>query len=98
MRLPPGYANGPGLLTLAAEAARTDSPWHDAGVRASDAVNMMLRMINVMKPTERSRHIDIQYFAIQDWRHQCHLELRHVPGIVNPADDLTKALGWVLHS
>jgi hypothetical protein len=57
-----------------------------------------IRMINAMKPTERSRHIDIQFFAIQDWRQQGHLRLLHVPGIVNPADDLTKALGWVLHS
>jgi hypothetical protein len=22
----------------------------------------------------------------------------HCPGIINPADDLTKPLGWVLHS
>jgi hypothetical protein len=26
-----------------------------------------IKMINAGKPTGRSRHIDIQYFAIQDW-------------------------------
>jgi len=56
------------------------------------------RMINAMKPTKCSCHIDIQYFAIQDWCRQGHLELRHIPDIINPAEDLTKALGWVLHS
>jgi len=24
--------------------------------------------------------------------------MRHIPGIINPADDLTKPLGWVLHA
>ena len=24
--------------------------------------------------------------------------MRHIAGIINPSDDLTKALGWVLHS
>jgi len=57
-----------------------------------------IRMINAMKPTKRSCHIDIQYFAIQDWCRQGHLELRHIPDIINPAEDLTKALDWVLHS
>jgi hypothetical protein len=26
------------------------------------------------------------------------LVMRHIPGIINCADDLTKPLGWVLHS
>ena len=25
-------------------------------------------MVNAKRPTERSRHIDISYFAIQDWK------------------------------
>ena len=24
--------------------------------------------------------------------------MRHIPGIINPSDDLTKAFGWVLHA
>ena len=52
---------------------------------------------NKGKPTERARHIDIQYFAIQEWMEQRILELDHVPGKVNYSDALTKALGYVLH-
>jgi hypothetical protein len=57
-----------------------------------------IKMINARIPTERSRHIDIQHFAIQDWKEQGDIILIHIPGIINPADDLTKALGWILHS
>ena len=55
-------------------------------------------MINARQPTERSRHILIQFFAIQDWKDAGDIVLHHIPGILNPADDLTKPLGWVLHS
>jgi hypothetical protein len=57
-----------------------------------------IQMINAQKPTERSRHIDIQHFAIQDWQENGDLTMRHIPGVINCSDDLTKALGWVLHS
>ena len=57
-----------------------------------------IQMVNAKRPTERSRHIDIQYFAIQDWKENNDIELAHCPGVLNPADDLTKPLGWVLHS
>jgi hypothetical protein len=58
-----------------------------------------IKMINAGKPTERSRHIDIQHFAIQDWRQQGTLTMKAIPRILNPSDDLTKAaLGWILHS
>ena len=56
-----------------------------------------INMINNSIPTERSRHIDIQMFAIQDWVEQQHLIMHHIPGVINPADALTKPLGWVLH-
>ena len=57
-----------------------------------------IKLINAKQPTERSRHIDIQFFAIQDWKSQGHILMEHIPGIINPSDDLTKPLGWVLHS
>ena len=57
-----------------------------------------IKMINSRVPTERSRHIDIQHFAIQDWKDAGDIVMRHIPGIINPSDDLTKPLGWVLHS
>ena len=57
-----------------------------------------INMINNLVPTERSRHIDIQHFAIQDWAKAKDIVMRHIPGILCIPDGLTKALGWVLHS
>jgi hypothetical protein len=55
-------------------------------------------MVNADRPTERSRHIDIQHFAIQDWKKAGHLLLRKIKGTINPSDALTKSVGRVLHS
>jgi hypothetical protein len=57
-----------------------------------------ITMINENKPTPHSQHIDIQHFAIQEWRARRLIGLLHIPGIVNPADQATKAIGWTLHS
>ena len=52
-------------------------------------------MINSRIPTERARHIDIQHFAIQDWADNKEIQMRHIPGVINPLDNLSKPLGWV---
>ena len=57
-----------------------------------------LAMINESRPTPRARHINIQHFAIQEWVQQKDLLMKHIPGVINPSDDLTKPLGWVLHA
>ena len=57
-----------------------------------------IAMINEGHPTPRSRHIDIQHFAIQEWRQRGIVEMHHLPGVINNSDQLTKALGWTLHS
>jgi hypothetical protein len=57
-----------------------------------------IRMVNSNRPTERSRHIDIAWFAIQDWRAADEIVLKHIKGTINPSDDLSKALGWILHA
>ncbi len=54
-------------------------------------------MINASRPTPRSRHIDIQHFAIQEWKSNVVIICCPIPGIINPADALTKALGTSLH-
>ncbi|KAI2501346.1 retrotransposon [Fragilaria crotonensis] len=46
-------------------------------------------MINASRPTPRARHIDIQHFAIQEWKSNGDIILCHIPGIINPADALT---------
>ena len=57
-----------------------------------------IAMIDKNKPTARARHISIQHFAIQEWRHAQDIAMRHIPGVINPADGATKPLGWILHS
>ena len=54
-------------------------------------------IVNAGKPTPRTRHIDIQYFAIQEWKARGLLLLLTIAGIINIADALTKALAWILH-
>ena len=56
-----------------------------------------IEMINSEKPTQRSRHIDIQHFAIQEWKRRGIIKMLHLPGVIHPADSLTKSLGWALH-
>ena len=54
-------------------------------------------MTNADNPTVRTRHIGIQFFALQEWRRKGDLVLKYIPGVINIADKLTKTLGWVLH-
>jgi hypothetical protein len=55
-------------------------------------------MANNTRPTERTRHLDIRWFAIQEWIHvDRDIILLHIPGILNPSDSQTKALSYRLH-
>ena len=72
-------------------------PQHEPTAIYEDNAAAIL-MANAGKPTKRSRHIDIQYFALQEWVDRKLVKLFHIPGVFNPADSLTKALGWVLHT
>jgi len=56
-----------------------------------------IAMINQQKLTTHSCHINIQFFAIQEWCKQGNILMNHIPSILNMADDSTKALGWILH-
>jgi len=51
---------------------------------------------NARVPTDRSRHIDIQHFAIQDWKEPGAIVMEFISGVINLSDDLTKPLGWAL--
>ena len=58
-----------------------------------------LKIINEnTSPTDRTRHIDIRYFAIQDWQEDGDIIMKHIPGIINPSDDFTKPVGYILHA
>eukprot|EP00957_Ditylum_brightwellii_P059463 4514280-Ditylum_brightwellii.AAC.1 len=56
-----------------------------------------IMMANISKPNDRTRHIDISYFAIQKWVSKGDIKLAHIRGVIIPSDALTKALGWMLH-
>ena len=57
-----------------------------------------INMVNARVPTERSRHADVQHFAIQDWKEAGNITMSFIPGIVNPSDDLTSLLaGFCIH-
>ena len=59
----------------------------------------MLHMACVTRVRQqRSHHMDIQHFATQDWKESGDVIMSFMPGIINPSDDLTKPLGWILHS
>jgi hypothetical protein len=54
-------------------------------------------MANAKRPTERSRHVDIKHFALQQLVHNNDVLLEHVRGAITPSEALAKALEWILH-
>jgi hypothetical protein len=57
----------------------------------------VLDIVNKEVPSERTHHVDIQYFALQDWCARSLIKMAYVPGIINPANQATKAVGSTLH-
>ena len=55
-------------------------------------------MINNNIPTPRTGHMELRFFAIQDWVDDRTIIMQHIKGILNPSDAMTKPLGRVLHS
>jgi hypothetical protein len=56
-----------------------------------------INIVNQGKPTECTQHLDIQWFAIQEWQSAGDLVWKHLSGKINPVDALTNPLGRVLH-
>ena len=57
-----------------------------------------LNMVNERRPTPRACHVEIQHFPIQEWRAKGDIVMKHLPGVINPSDDLTKILAVILHT
>ena len=53
-------------------------------------------MGNAQKPTSRTRHIDIKYFALYEWIERNLIHLERIDTAVNTADHLTKTLLQIL--
>jgi hypothetical protein len=47
---------------------------------------------NAQKPTPRTRHMDIKYFALRDWVEQDLIHLERINTKINLADPFTKTL------
>jgi hypothetical protein len=71
-------------------------PQESASVMYEDN-RAVLDIVNKQIPSERTRHCDIQYFALQEWRARGIVKMAYIPGIINPADQATKAVGPTLH-
>ena len=56
-----------------------------------------IMMVNQGRPTDRTRHLAIQWFAIQEWKQNGDIEVFHIPSADNSADNNTKGLSVALH-
>ena len=43
-----------------------------------------INMVNARVPAERSRHTDVQHFAMQDWKESGDVIMSFMPGITDP--------------
>jgi hypothetical protein len=63
-----------------------------------DNIPSISMMGNNVRPTDRTHHMDIKWFALQEWIHiDKDIILIHIPGELNSSDALSKALTWVKH-
>mmetsp|Transcript_6642 Transcript_6642/g.12497 ORF Transcript_6642/g.12497 Transcript_6642/m.12497 type:complete len:143 (+) Transcript_6642:344-772(+) len=57
-----------------------------------------IMMGNNVRPTDRTRHMDIRWFALQEWIHiDKDIILIHFSGDLNASNALSKALAWIKH-
>ena len=68
------------------------TPIHIDNLSALQIIN------NNTSPTDWTHHLDIRYFLIQDWCEAGDIITEHIPGVLNPSNDMTKLLGYVLHA
>ena len=54
-------------------------------------------IVNFSIPSEMTHQTDVRFFTIHGWKEAGDIIMNNIPGIVNPADDLTETLGWVLN-
>ena len=74
---------------------------HDLGVPQAAASVLYednegaIGMVNAQKPTQRTRHMDIRYFALTDWVERDLLILDYIHTSKNLADNFTKPLSRI---
>ena len=70
-------------------------PQHDATTLYEDNQGALL-MGNASKLTKWTRHMNLRYFALQEWVESDLIVLRHIDTNDNESDALTKAVGRTL--
>ena len=68
----------------------------EAATIAYEDNNACIAMANAQKPTSRTRHVDIRWFALSDWVERDLIVLHRVDTSQNMADHFTKQLGPIL--
>ena len=68
---------------------------NDATILYEDNQGALL-MANAQRPTRRTRHMDVKYFALQHWIENDLLNMKRIHTSDNYADALTKASGKIL--
>ena len=81
---------GKQILYLRTIMEQIGLPQNKATVLFEDNQGALL-MAQAGQPTKRTKHIDIKYFAIQDWVDRDLLTFRHIATTDNSSDALTKA-------
>ena len=70
-------------------------PQHQASTLFEDNQGALL-MATAGQPTKRTRHMDIKYFALQNWIDRDLIALKHIATHDNESDAMTKNLGRTL--
>ncbi|KAL9178452.1 hypothetical protein ACHAXT_003782 [Thalassiosira profunda] len=68
----------------------------EAATIAYEDNNACIAMANAQKPTSRTRHVDIRWFALADWVERNLIILERIATAQNMADHFTKQLGPTL--
>ena len=42
--------------------------------------------------------MDLEFFLIQEWIEASGIIMKHIPSVLNPSDDVSKPLGWFVHT
>jgi hypothetical protein len=90
-----GYDAGKMVLFLRSILYDLDIPQQAASLIHEDN-DGATAMANAQKPTTRTRHMDIKYFALSDWVEMDLMTLERIHTSVNEADHFTKVLDRTL--
>ena len=84
-------ANGTGKICIFVRSIMWDLgiPQHAATLIYEDN-DACTAMTNAQKPTPRTRHVEIKYFALSEWVERDLLNLERVDTSINKADNFTK--------